>query len=268
MGVVFNIVGCECSKKMEKQPSLKLIKVNDYTSSVLISSTIIPKELFKDKNQNSQNKNIEHKIILKNNDINVYEKYMQMDILGKSHYSKVYKVKNRLNGELRALKEISKKFIENVEDTKNIVFSINVLRKIEHPNLIRLYEFYEDENNFIIVYDLCENIDLVELIKEKKKLCEFLVKFIMYKVLSAVSYLHKQKIIHGDIKITNIGIFKKQNYNNTNINNINFDDKKEDKNIKELINDICDSIKMKNEFLIKDDYEVLSKKGKNFFKIR
>ena len=257
MGAVFNI-GCECSKKMDKQPSVKKIKVTDYTSSVLVSSTIVPKELYTDK-KTPQKQIIRKKII---DDINVYEKYIQICILGKSYYSIVFKVKNRLSSQMRAMKEISKENIENANDTKNIVFSINVLRNLTHPNLIQLHEFYEDEKNFYLIYDLCEKVDLDEILKEKIIFCEFLVKFIMYKVLLAVVYLHKQKIIHGDIKITNIGIIKKQDNSNNNPNtnnNIN-----NTKNIKELINEICDSIKLKNELLIKDKYENLSNKAKTF----
>ena len=261
MGAFFNIVGCECSKKMEKQPSIKKIKVTDYTSSVLVSTTIIPKELYTDKTAKKKHK-IRKKIT---NDINVYEKYMQICILGKSNYSTVFKVKNRLNNQMRAMKEISKEKIENVNDTRNIVFSINVLRALDHPNVIQLYEFYEDDKNFYLIYDLCEKADLDEILKEKMIYCEFLVKFIMYKVLLAVVYLHKQKIIHGDIKITNIGIIKKQDNNNNNINiNTNNNINNNTKNIKDLINEVCDSVKLKNELLIKDKYENLSNKAKTF----
>ena len=251
MGIVFNIVGCECSKKLEKQPSIKRVKVTDSTSSVLISSTIIPKVLYSDKNEKSLDEGIQKNIL--KNEINVYEKYIQICILGQTHYSIVYKAKNKLNNQLRALKEIFKDNIENLNDTKNIIYSINVLRNLKHPNLIQLYEFYEDEKNFYLIYDLCEKIDLDEILKEKIIFCEFFVKFIMYKILLAVDYLHKQRIIHGDIKITNIGIIKIENDNNKN-----------SENIKELINEVCDNIKLKNELLIKNKYENLSLKAKKF----
>ena len=251
MGIVFNIVGCECSKKLEKQPSIKRVKVTDSTSSVLISSTIIPKVLYSDKNEKSLDEGIQKNIL--KNEINVYEKYIQICILGQTHYSIVYKAKNKLNNQLRALKEIFKDNIENLNDTKNIIYSINVLRNLKHPNLIQLYEFYEDEKNFYLIYDLCEKIDLDEILKEKIIFCEFFVKFIMYKILLAVDYLHKQRIIHGDIKITNIGIIKIENDNNKN-----------SENIKELINEVCDNIILKNELLIKNKYENLSLKAKKF----
>jgi serine/threonine protein kinase len=256
MGAVFNIVGCECSKKLEKQPSIKKIKVTDYTSHVLISSTIIPKELYTDKKQG--NEKAKKKKISKKIENNVNEKYIQICILGKSHYSTVYKVKNKLNNQLRAMKEIPKENIENANDTKNIVFSINILTNLRHPNLIQLYEFYEDDKNFYIIYDLCEQVQLHEILKDKCTLPEFIVKYIIYKILLATDHLHKQRIIHGDIKIKNIGFI--------NVNrkiNKNFD---EDKilGIKELINITCDDVKLKNELLTKNDYENLSKQSRNF----
>ena len=256
MGVIFNI-GCECSKKMEPQPSIKKIKVTDYTSSELISSTIIPKELYKDKTYGREisKKNVISKIT-KNIQSNVFDKYIKICILDKSHYSIIYKVKNKLNNQIRAMKEISKANIENVNDTKNIIFSINILTTLKHPNLIQLYEFYEDDKNFYVIYDLCEKVDFYEILKEKFTIPEFLVKFIIYKLLLAVDYLHKQRIIHGDIKISNIGFIKKNNNNKNDINKI--------LSVKELIYTICDNIKLKNESLIKNNYENLSIKAKKY----
>ena len=255
MGAVFNIVGCECSKKLETQPSIKKIKVTDYSSSVLISSTIIPKELYTDKkhgNEITKKRKVSQKI---EKDVN--EKYIQICILGKSHYSTVYKVKNKLNNQLRAMKEIPKENLENVNDTKNIVFSINILTNLKHPNLIQLYEFYEDDKNYYLIYDLCEKVDLNEILKEKYVLPEFMVKYIIYKILIAIEYLHKRQIIHGDIKITNIGFINRNN-------NIYITSMNENLSIKKLINKVCDDFKLKNELLIKNDYESLSKKGKEF----
>ena len=268
MGNIFNIVGCECSKSRERNGSLHKVTVTDSTKSQLISSTIIPKELYKDNNQKPSFTNYIQRLTSKDSDYNVFEKYIQICILGKTHYSTVYKVKNRLNNQLRAMKEIPKENIENGSDTKNIIASISMLRDLHHPNLIQLYEFYEDEKNFYLIYELCDQIDLEEILKERFLLNEFLVKFIMYKIFLAVNYLHKNRIIHGNIKITNIGIKYKDNENNSNNengNNINENKKEEKKAIlKELINEISDDISLQNELLEKKHYSLLTDKAKNF----
>ena len=82
-----------------------------------------------------------------------------MCILDKSHYSIIYKVKNKLNNQIRAMKEISKANIENVNDTKNIIFSINIFTNLKHSNLIQLNEFYEDDKNFHVLYDVDDKVD-------------------------------------------------------------------------------------------------------------
>ena len=232
------------------------MKVTDSTSEVKIKTTIIPREIYQDKSEKSDD-TPNSKVEIKTSNTNIFEKYIQLSLYAQTHYSNVYKVKNTLNNQIRAMKEIAKDKVEN--ETKNIINSINELRPLEHPNLIQLYEFYEDDKNYYLISDLCEKIDLNEILKERLFLPEFLVKYIMYKVCLAVNYLHKQKIIHGDIKITNVGFIKKKEYK---VNNDNNEDHSDD--LKELINKLSDSKKMQIELLIKDKYELLSSEAKNF----
>ena len=256
MGMVFDVVGCESSKQRDRKISVKQVKVTDSTSSVNIKTTIIPREIYKDKSEKSNDTPIS-KVEIKTSSTNIFEKYIQLSLYAKTHYSNVYKVKNTLNNQIRAMKEIAKDKVEN--ETKNIINSINELRPLEHPNLIQLYEFYEDDKNYYLISDLCEKIDLNEILKERLFMPEFLVKYIMYKVCLAVNYLHRQKIIHGDIKITNVGFIKKKEYQKNNDNNEDNSDE-----LKELINKLSDNKKMQIELLIKDKYELLSSEAKNY----
>jgi calcium-dependent protein kinase len=256
MGMVFDVVGCESSKQRDRKISVKQVKVTDSTSSVKIKTTIIPREIYKDKSEKSNDTPIS-KVEIKTSNTNIFEKYIQLSLYAKTHYSNVYKVKNTLNNQIRAMKEIAKDKVEN--ETKNIINSINELRPLQHPNLIQLYEFYEDDKNYYLISDLCEKIDLNEILKERLFMPEFLVKYIMYKVCLAVNYLHRQKIIHGDIKITNVGFIKKKEYQKNNDNNEDNSDE-----LKELINKLSDNKKMQIELLIKDKYELLSSEAKNY----
>ena len=240
MGNIFNIVGCECSKMHQKSNSIHKVRVSDSTSSELISSTIIPKELYKDE---TKKPHYQKYITKSSKDYNVLDKYTKICEIGRTHYSTVYKAQNKLNNEFRALKEIPKENIENSDDTKNIVISVGMLRGLEHPNLIKLYEFYEDEKNYYIINELCDEIDLDEILKER--------------------ILLKQKIIHGNIKITNIGIvYKNKNNNNENINN------NEENNLcmKDLINIISDDESLQKELLREKYFVFLSDKAKLFLK--
>ena len=153
------------------------------------------------------------------------------------------------------MKKILKAKVENVEDTKYIINSICSLTNLNHDNLIKLYEFYEDEKYFYIITDLCEDISLDKILIGRKTLCEFIVKYIMYRIFLALNYLHKQNIIHGDVKITNIGFYYKEKYRNKDDIKIS---------IKELIDEICDDIELQEELLKENNYENLSFKAKKY----
>ena len=71
-------------------------------------------------------------------------KYEIKKILGKGAYGKVYQVKNKITQQINACKQISKKDISNIEKLAN---EISILKKVDHPNIIKLYEIFEDEKN-------------------------------------------------------------------------------------------------------------------------
>ena len=262
MGTVFNIVGCECSKEPDKKlkrnnsvNAINPIMVHDYSSSDMIFSTIIPREIYRDQSKSSFSLT---KSILKNknytNKDEIFEKYIKICILGKNNYNIVYKVYNKLTNKLQAMKKILKAKVENNYDTKHIINSISILNNLKHDNLIQLSEFYEDEKYFYIITDLCEETFLDKILEERITLCEFIVKFIMYRVFLGLYYLHKQNIIHGDIKITNIGFIYKEKYKVRNEIKIQ---------IKDLIDEISDDIDLQEE-LNSNNYENLSFKGKKY----
>jgi len=263
MGTIFNIVGCECSKdtnkKLKLNNSYNPVLVSDFSSSEMICSTIMPKEIYKDqpKRSFSVTKNKYYMIRNNKNKDKVFEKYNKVCVLGKNNYSIVYKVINKLSNKIQAMKKIVKAKVENADDTKNIVNSISVIQNLRHDNLMKLYEFYDDEKYFYIITDLCEETFLDKILEEKEVLCEFIVKYIIYRIFLALNYLHKQNIIHGDIKITNIGFIPKEKFKSKNEKQIP---------IRDLINEINDDINLQNELLSTNNYNNLSIKAKRYIR--
>ena len=263
MGTIFNIVGCECTKdsnknKLKKCNSINPVMVSDFSSSELICSTIIPREIYKDQPKRSFSATKYNYLKINNKTKEkIFEKYNKICILGKNNYSMVYKVQNKLNNKFLAMKKILKAKVENADDIKNIINSINILRALKHDNLVKLNEFYEDEKYFYLINDLCENVFLDKITDEKGKLCEFIVKYIMYRIFWALNYLHKQNIIHGDLKITNIGFAYKEKYKNKNEIQIP---------IKDLIVEICDDNNLQEELLNANNFDNLSIKAQNYIR--
>ena len=139
---------------------------------------------------------------------NVYDIYEKVQHLGNGAFGDVYKVKRKKDNEIRALKEINKSYLagDNYNDIKN---EINILKSIDHPNVLKIYEFFEDEENLYIIMEFCDAGDLFGKQEDCGTLSEFVVKFVMYQVFLAINVLHMKKIVHGDIKTENIALMRK-----------------------------------------------------------
>ena len=129
--------------------------------------------------------------------------YQILAELGHGTYGKVYKVKNRNNGSIRAMKKISKYWLGNLNENE-VIKEIEILKNLNHPYIIKLFEYYSTDDYIYLINELCTEGDLQGKIKKIKKFPEFIVKIIMLQVFKALSYLTEKSIIHGDLKLENI----------------------------------------------------------------
>ena len=83
-----------------------------------------------------------------------------------------------------------------------------VMKELNHPNIIKLIEVKEDSSSYNYICEFCNDKTINKYLEETsdKQLSEEIVKFIMEQVVSAVKYLHDKKIVHRDIKPENIFI--------------------------------------------------------------
>ena len=134
--------------------------------------------------------------------------YKEMKTLGSGTYGTVKKVcliKNPLT--IRAMKIISKDNVRQGLDHTKLIDEIKILKKLDHPNIMKIYECFVDEHNFYIISDFCDQGDLLGKLEKLGKMNEIVVKFLMEQVLNAVAYLHSKKVLHGDIKLENILLY-------------------------------------------------------------
>lgn len=127
--------------------------------------------------------------------------YELRETLGSGAFAKVVKVLHKKSGQYRALKIIKK---QKDQDPARMYLEVEILKKLVHPNIMQIYEFYEDKKNFQIITELCEGGELFDMIVEKGSFNEDEAAWVMKQLLSAVNYIHSNNICHRDIKPENI----------------------------------------------------------------
>lgn len=136
------------------------------------------------------------------------EKYEQMRIIGKGSFGKVQLFRERNSKTLLyAIKTIkvdplSKSAVRNLND------EINILRTLDHPNIVKYFETYEEEGFIHMVMEFIPGDDLYKYIKIKRsstnKFPEHEASAIIFYVCKALKYIHSNQIVHRDLKPTNI----------------------------------------------------------------
>ena len=135
----------------------------------------------------------------------VEKSYEFIKELGKGSYGQVFRCQNKINGNVYACKKMSKKKIKNKDQFKT---EINLLRATDHPNIIKLYEIYEDNKYIYLIMEECSGGEffdsLAKRAKEKKMYTEKECAKIFKQILEAVNYLHAHGVCHRDLKPENI----------------------------------------------------------------
>jgi calcium-dependent protein kinase len=164
-------------------------------------------------------------IILNQIESSPLEKFEILKPIGEGSYGKVYLVQENGTNTQRAMKEIgrekqktkkspnSSNVVNNENDEVVLRTEIEVLKNMDHPNIIKIFEFYTTPDKFYLITEYYNNSTLLQHIQQKKKFSEEQTAFILFQILSAVNYLHFNKIIHRDIKPENIIITRIENEN-------------------------------------------------------
>jgi len=124
--------------------------------------------------------------------------------LGNGTFGTVYKVMHKKTGIIRAMKVIAKNKLKCGFTDEDINQEINILKKLEHPHIIKLFEFYTFKKNYYLINEFCTEGDLSEKLTEIRMFPEFFVKILMIQIFNAVMYLNQKNVIHGDLKLENI----------------------------------------------------------------
>eukprot|EP00917_Polyrhabdina_sp_WS-2016_P023097 GHVP01050005.1.p1 GENE.GHVP01050005.1~~GHVP01050005.1.p1 ORF type:complete len:468 (+),score=92.27 GHVP01050005.1:220-1623(+) len=147
------------------------------------------------------------------------DRYQGIKVLGKGAFGEVILCKNRLTQAQVAVKVISKKTMKS-QDKNAILSEVELLTKLDHPNIMKLFEFYEEPGFFYLVSELYTGGELFDEILSRKQFSEIDAARIFRQVLSGIAYMHSYKIVHRDLKPENLLLADKTK--NANIKIIDF----------------------------------------------
>eukprot|EP00919_Chromeraceae_sp_WS-2016_P039003 GHVR01093141.1.p1 GENE.GHVR01093141.1~~GHVR01093141.1.p1 ORF type:complete len:523 (+),score=141.90 GHVR01093141.1:84-1652(+) len=131
------------------------------------------------------------------------DKYKLLGKLGDGAFGFVRKAVLKDTSIVRAVKTIDKRTVEKGDEQK-LFAEVEVLRELDHPNIMKLFEFFEDSKYYHLVMELYTGGELFDKIIREARLDEAEGASIMKEILSGITYCHKHKIVHRDLKPENL----------------------------------------------------------------
>jgi calcium-dependent protein kinase len=143
----------------------------------------------------------------------IFDHYKIGKTLGEGAYGKVYHVTHKDTAIERAMKAIKKKAIIKEEEEK-LFAEVNILKELDHPNIVRLYEMYQDETHYYLITEFCTGGELFDRIQKLKSFTEKMAADYLKQILSAIVYCHDRRIVHRDLKPENLLLDSKKSDSN------------------------------------------------------
>jgi len=131
------------------------------------------------------------------------ERYQKLEKVGEGTYGVMYKAKDRVTNEIVALKKIRLE-AEDEGIPSTAIREISLLKELQHPNIVRLYDVVHTERKLTLVFefldqDLKKYLDICETGLEPSILKSFL-----FQLLRGVAYCHDHRVLHRDLKPQNL----------------------------------------------------------------
>uniref|UniRef100_A0AC35G5Y9 Protein kinase domain-containing protein n=1 Tax=Panagrolaimus sp. PS1159 TaxID=55785 RepID=A0AC35G5Y9_9BILA len=124
--------------------------------------------------------------------------------LGSGTYGKVSLAYDHKFDREVAVKLIKKSAIENKQDLVRIRREIRIMSALNHPNIIQIFEVFENKDKIILVMEYASGGELYDYVSKNGSLPEGEARRIFRQITSAVLYCHKHKVAHRDLKLENI----------------------------------------------------------------
>ncbi|KAG8465609.1 hypothetical protein KFE25_002916 [Diacronema lutheri] len=135
------------------------------------------------------------------------DKYQKVEKIGEGTYGVVYKAKNRVNGEVVALKKIRLE-AEDEGIPSTAIREISILKELQHPNIVRLLDVIHTEKKLTLVFEYLDQ-DLKKFMDQLEGNVDLrTLKTLLFQLLRGVAFCHDRRVLHRDLKPQNLLINK------------------------------------------------------------
>ena len=148
-------------------------------------------------------------VIVSGNEVNPEKIYIKKKLLGSGAFGEVWLVHHKDLDRDFAMKIIKKRKNKSNEE-KEILNEIEILKKLDHPKILKIIDFYSKVKKYYIITEYCPEGELFNEIIKVGRFDEGQTAFIINQILKAITYCHRNQIIHRDIKPENIMITKRE----------------------------------------------------------
>ena len=132
--------------------------------------------------------------------------YEILKTLGTGGFGSVWKAKSQ-DDKLVAIKILNPQVLENQKVVKKFFHEAMILAKLDHPNICKLLDFFPDGDNYCMVMEFIEGVELKKILQQRKEELPLEIAFkIAKQSLNAFQYAYENGILHRDIKPANIMI--------------------------------------------------------------
>jgi serine/threonine protein kinase len=87
---------------------------------------------------------------------------------------------------------------------KKITYETNLMKKLNHPNITKILELFEDKDYILIIMEYINGGNLFSFVKKRRKVSEKTAKFLFKQIILGIKHIHSHNIVHRDIKLENI----------------------------------------------------------------
>lgn len=132
----------------------------------------------------------------------VTDEFEMLDFLGRGKFGEVKRCREKTSGRLLAAKFVS---IAKEQEKKDVINEIEIMKALQHPRLIQLYDAYENSKQMCLILELINGGELFErVIDETFILTERLCELYIMQICEGLNFMHKSNILHLDMKPENI----------------------------------------------------------------